>query len=401
MNVKIIADNVYALFPNSGSLSYDQVYNVLGSQLTGADFIFTKRTPGAGYLQWDLPGDGWMPLSKADPLVAAEVKTEKELRFRHVMSAFGTQQVLAQKVLTVPDDDFVFFRPTATGGVEVKITVWGYKYPVVVGGSGFTDKIDPKPSVQEVVVSFLCDGQRLPGYEFTVNGYLRKTDDDGMKVLGELPIGNEYEVQTATGHKVTITVTEGRREYPVDVTDYVTVTVCVSLDGQPYPGAACHISYWNHDTTLTTGYDGCATTTLPLANGHVEECTVVVDGERQQRILKVPSNLFQFDLKSPEPVPADNTLPSEPSELPELSESSEPSESFEPSEFSEPFDPSEPSRPSEPSESSEPSGSSGPSESLVPLAKFGCRPGWKELLFLLFLLGLCALTYFAVTNILI
>ena len=47
MNIKIKTNNVSPLFSNSGTLSYDQVYNVLKTQIPEDDFIFTKRTPGS------------------------------------------------------------------------------------------------------------------------------------------------------------------------------------------------------------------------------------------------------------------------------------------------------------------------------------------------------------------
>lgn len=319
MNIKIKTNNVSPLFSNSGTLSYDQVYNVLKTQIPEDDFIFTKRTPGSGFLQWDLPGEGWIALSKADPLIAADVIAEKELRFKHVMDIFGSQQLLAQKILTVPDNDFIFFRPKGNG-LEIKITVWGYKYPTVVGGSSIVGRY-AKKELQEVVVSFIYDGQLLPNYKFRINGFERVTDVDGHMVLGTLPVGQSYDISLSDGSNITLAVINGQREYSFDVTVFVSVVVVVNLDGRPLPDAVCEISYWGHTATIITDADGHATTSFPL-DRMAGNCCVRVNEEIQQRLLQVPSNLFQFDLKgtnrelTPDPVPEPTPEP-EPEPTPE------------------------------------------------------------------------------------
>ena len=351
MNIKIKADNVYALFDRNSKVSYDQVYAILKKQLSDEDFIFTKRTPGSGFLQWDLPGEGWMPLTQADPLVTSEVVAEKERRFRRIMEVFGSQHAIAQKVLSVPDDSYIFYRPSANGGIEVKITVWGYKYPEKVGGGGLTGKMPPKESTQEVAVSFIYDGKRLPAYDFRINGFARKTEADGLKILGKLPIGTSYEIETDNGHKVTITIVAGQRDYEIDVTNYVTVTVVVKKDGNPASETVCQLSYWGHSATLTTDAKGQATTTMPLDRS-ASDCMVNVEGENQRRPLTMPTTIFEFDLKTPEPeIPKEPISPEPPKEPnrpkdPEMP--GEPKEPVVPDEPKEPETPKEPDAPEEP-----------------------------------------------------
>jgi hypothetical protein len=111
MNIKIKSAGVFCLIGDD----YDRVYATLKKQLgEGDEQLFTERTPGHEYLQWELPGDGWIALSAGDPLMEQEVRKELLRRQQAVSSRFGKNQDMAQRILSVPDDSYVFTRPTAT-----------------------------------------------------------------------------------------------------------------------------------------------------------------------------------------------------------------------------------------------------------------------------------------------
>lgn len=310
MNIKINADTVTTLFPPSGNQSYDELYKMLNANLAATDNPFTKRIPGSGYLQWDLPGEGWKPLTEVDPLAESQVKTEKERLIDVVMTAFGPNRQLAQKVLTVPDDNYIYYRPNKNGGVEVKFTAWGYKYPIRINNPDIEVPIQPKEDMQEVVIKISYNGQGLPAYEFTVDSFKRVTGADGSLLLGVLPVGNTYTIDTPDGHHAQIVIVKNQRDYVIDVTVYVTVTISVSRDGAPAEGVVCRIAYWGYTTTLTTAPDGTATTTLPLDRND-GDCQVSVEDQSQQKqLLAGKPNLFAFSFTTPpQPAPNDEEKP--------------------------------------------------------------------------------------------
>ena len=61
MNVKI-KDEAYCIITEK---NYDQVFFALQRHLGEKERqLFAERAPGSTYLQWTLPGDGWIALSK-------------------------------------------------------------------------------------------------------------------------------------------------------------------------------------------------------------------------------------------------------------------------------------------------------------------------------------------------
>lgn len=351
MHIKIKADNVTALFPNTGSLSYDRLYQTLLNNLPAESFIFTKRTPGAGFLQWDLPGEGWIPLSKADPLVAEMAKSEKERLFNQVMGAFNSNPQLGQKVLTVPSDEYIFYRPSESGGVEIKIAVWGYRNPSPVPDGPIIGRQKEKPTLQESFVSFIYDGQRLPEYEFFINGFKRVTDKEGILRLGMLPIGKSYDIKLNGGRTTELYIVDGQRDYAIDVTIFVTLTIAVNRNGLPAPNVDCQITYWGHTVSLTTAENGIATTTMPL-DPKASACHVSVEDQTQQKPLATTENRFLFDLKTPaepeEPEPILPEKPVEPIQPEEPLLPKEPKDSLAPEEPGKPTEPEEPGEPTDP-----------------------------------------------------
>ncbi len=320
MNVKIKADSVTALFPNNGSLSYDMLYKTLSTNIPSEAFLFSRRTPGSGFLQWDLPGEGWTPLSKVDPLVENMVVAEKERLFNVVMAAFSTNAQLAQKVLTVPDDNYIFYRATDNGEIEVKLTAWGYKYPIRIDNPWIDVDNTPKKEKQEVAVSFTYDGAPLSGYKFLVDGFKRVTDSNGSLLLGTLPVGNTYTIDTPDGHHAQIVIAKGQRDYVIDVTAYVALSVLVNRDGMPAAGVACKITYWGHTATITTDSNGTAATSLPLDRDLGDCCVTAEDQSQQKPLLLNGANQFTFNL----------VTPVAPDPIPDEDDSAEPDEHEEP-----------------------------------------------------------------------
>ena len=123
MNIKIKASEMSCLLGGD----YDRMYKSLRKQLSAeCAELFTERVPGNDYLQWELPGDGWVALSECEQVLAAEVRRQLSLRQDAVRARFGANQVLADQVLTVPNDTYVYYRLDSNGGIHIALTAWGY-----------------------------------------------------------------------------------------------------------------------------------------------------------------------------------------------------------------------------------------------------------------------------------
>lgn len=295
MNVKIKSSGVSCLIGDD----YDRVYTALKKQFEqDSDNLFTERTPGHEYLQWELPGDGWVALSTSDPLMSQEVKKELLHRKQNICEKFGNNQEMAQKVLSVPDYSYVYYKHDDAGRLIIRLTAWGYRYPERVGGGDATTDVKPKDQTEHVSISLIYDGEPLPGKSLRLNGFLRMTDANGLLDVGDLPIGYQFDIEVEKRQQH-ITVMQGQGEIIIDLAKYTNIEIQAILNNAPYSGAQVVLSYVGRNMQLTCDNNGRATTKLPLAkDGSL--CTVTIDNSTQQESLKDSTNTFIFQLTSPQ-----------------------------------------------------------------------------------------------------
>lgn len=296
MNIKIKSSGVYCLI----SEDYDRVYTALKNQFTEETTqLFSERVPGHEYLQWVLPGTGWVSLAEGDPLMAQEVKRELVERQKAVMARFGANQDMAQRVLSVPDDGYVYYKANEDGTMLIRLTAWGYRYPERILGTAATGTLPSKDSSEHMKVRLVYDGKDCPGKSFKLNGFMRVTDDLGVLDIGNLPVGYQFDVDVEDIHQH-VTVTAGQNEIVIDLTRYAMIDAEVLLDGVPSAGKVVDVAYLDRKLQLTTDNTGHARVKLPVdpENGF---CTVSTEGETQQQVLAGSVTSFRFSLVSPEP----------------------------------------------------------------------------------------------------
>lgn len=294
MNIKIKSAGVVCLIGED----YDRVYATLKKNIIESDEqLFTERTPGHEYLQWELPGEGWTALSESDPLVASVVRQEW-LRLQQVVyDRFGRNQDMAQRVLSVPDESYVFYKTDDTGNLQVRLTAWGYRYPERVQGGVITGKPKPKEQKEHVVIQLLYDGKPIPDKTLRLNGLASwKTDQNGMFDVGSLPLDYEFDVDVDEVHH-RAKVLPGQGKIELDITTFTEVKVVATLDGLPYKEAKVFLTYGERRMELVTDELGKAVVSLPL-DLHNGLCAVVLDGEMQQMPLTEEGGVFTFQLKT-------------------------------------------------------------------------------------------------------
>ncbi len=313
MNIKIKASGVACLIGDD----YERVYNALVKSFgEGTANIFSKRVAGHEYLQWVLPGDGWFSLANADPFMGAQVRHELEQRKRNVINKFGANRQMAYNVLSVPEDEYVYYKPDANGNIDIKLTAWGYRYPERVDGGNLVGIVDPNADKQHLTLRFESDGNPIENKAFKLNGFNRTSDKEGNLVVGDVPVGTEFdiEIDNKTTH---YKVLPGESIILVDCTQYSVVTVDVKVNDEPAEGFTVNVNYGARNLVLTTGPSGKATTRLPHDPNH-GICNVTVDEVTKGKPLIIGDNLFEFHLvkKLPEPeLPP--VIPEEDKDIPE------------------------------------------------------------------------------------
>lgn len=340
MVIKIKSNGVACLI----GADYDHVYSVLSKELGhGDEQLFTERTPGHEYLQWDLPGEGWTSLDQGDPLMANTVRQELEKRKQLVSQRFGSNKVFADKVLTVPDESYVYYKADANGHLIIKLTAWGYRFPERVATGPATGEYDAAPAKPHKVIVFTAAGKVLSGKEFKLNGYQRLTDSTGRLDIGNLPIGYKLTINV-DGKEQTYIINDDGEEIKIDLTTFATIEVVTTLDGQPYCGAGVQLSYMGQDHSLTTDEFGKATLEVSV-DPSSSLCTICIDGSELTVQPLPPVTTAKFTLVSepaqpeptpePEPEPAPEPEP-EPKREPEPEPAPDPAPELEPEPESEP-----------------------------------------------------------------
>ena len=209
MNVKLLINQVLPLIDRR--ISTAQVYKQLLPLAEQARLFFAEPQTGVDYLQWSLPGTDWTSFPEGDESqksIVAQVYKDR----RATMTAALEGSPLKDIVLTVPSEEFIYFRPAGTDW-EIALTAWGFRYPDRPA-TGELDTHIHRSAMQLVDIGFEWDSQRLPDYHFLLQGQPRLTSTDGLfHVDGPLPVGKSYKIELLDGRVFTLTVEQGKQEY--------------------------------------------------------------------------------------------------------------------------------------------------------------------------------------------
>ncbi|MCM1376885.1 MAG: hypothetical protein NC097_04510 [Clostridium sp.] len=216
-----------------GDTAYKRLCQLLKED---AKFFAPVKTGPKDYF-WNHPEGGWSPLSSADVGTATIVRTKLEALRSHLEQKVPTY---AAKLLTVPNDDYIFYRVDAIGQTEILLTGWGYSnYKKATGGA--SKKVTQDVPMMNVRIGFAVEGLPQPGRPFetfTANGMTNNflTDAQGWFSLKGMKIGQSQQVKDSiSGKVVTLTWSSGQSEYLIDVTQTMRLQVNVQKDGRPLP----------------------------------------------------------------------------------------------------------------------------------------------------------------------
>lgn len=295
MNVKIKADGVFCPFEKR----YEQLYSLLYEKIgTTSDWMFTERKVGLGYLQWELPGEGWLQLASADPILQEEVRSELQTRKLSLIKKGIVDADNVNQILATPDDSYVYFKKTPNGAWEIKLTAWGYCYPVRINATDLSGLVDPMMEKQDFTLRMIYDGQPVANKNFELNGFGRCTDNDGELVIKKLPVGYELDVKV-DGQMHHIVASKGVTLKEIDLTQWCTIEVKATLNGAPYAFGVANVNYGEKQFSLNLDTSGSAQEKIALSQTG-ESCEVRVGDAFESKPLINGSNLFLLDLKTPE-----------------------------------------------------------------------------------------------------
>ncbi len=131
-NKKAYKQEVHWLFGsklNAGPQANNKVAALLGNDVAAH---FAKLKAGSGYYEW-IVNDDYTFLTDADPVLAQEVNGALATLHNEVRAKAPS---IADKLLKVPNSDYVLFRRLADGSIDILLTGWGFENNKrAIGGS--------------------------------------------------------------------------------------------------------------------------------------------------------------------------------------------------------------------------------------------------------------------------
>ena len=280
----------------------DQANDRLSEKLGPLSRYFAKGNVGAETFTWSFDAPlKWTPLNKAaEPEAVAARQRWEELK-NEVKAKLAATPELAEHILEIPNEDYIHCRTDETGAIDILITGWGFRNfkkagPHIWGHKNEADKSHP------VDISFTLEGEKLPSRPFFI--VAPKTRNEfTTDAEGNFRIGNKMEpgatiniVDGPTQKAFQIVVDETQTEYVFDVTQWVTVSISATHDGQPVSGTPAKLNYRGKDYDVLL-QQGQGDVQLALAEG--ETCTVRFAGEEQAKELNPEGDTFIFDTFTP------------------------------------------------------------------------------------------------------
>lgn len=287
---------------NSGTQANDRLRQKLGNNLCS---YFARSSVGADSYVWSVDINGkWHPLTNAQPAEDTLIRKRWDEIKQEVRAHLSSNIELAEKILTIPNDEYIYYQIDAAGQVKVLITGWGFTN--FKSGPICPPPPPPPPSdFYPVSVSFTIDNEKVPNRNFFIvtpqKNVPHTTDAEGNYSMGNIKIGTIFEViDGPTGRKFSIQTDRDTTEYTFDVTEYVKISVKASHDEQPINDETATLDYHGHkhDLTLIDGY-----ATISIVFHPNEVCTARFREEMQQQTIEQTGHTFCFDSMTPPPPP--------------------------------------------------------------------------------------------------
>lgn len=312
MNIKLHIGEVVPLLDKRISMA--KVAHLLIPLARQSGLCLPELQVGAGYLQWTLPGTGWIPFTEVDDACKSAVARIYNMRKSAVLSALEGSSI-KEMVLVVPSDEFIYCRVSGEEW-EIALVAWAYRYPDRLA-CGELDGWIQKTVLQEVNIGFVWRGDMLLHLPFRLMGYSRATSEDGwFHVDQKVEVGRSLQIDTLAGKQFTLKVEKGKSDYSFDLTQFFSVGIEVRQEGIPVSGKVCKIDFAGELYELQTDDSGRCEQVLPLqGNGQglpeqpQPDCHVVCEEDIQCQVPVIEGEKLHFIFEK-------KVLPTEPIEKP-------------------------------------------------------------------------------------
>lgn len=288
-----------------------ELYKKLNSTL-GESNPFAKFDIGNGFYVWSHPSGQWLCLADASSVEQEMVNTAIVALHKEVAAKVGEKT--AEAIFTVPDESYIFYNNEG-GTTQLLFTGWGFKKPVRTTGRGEKEQVEKRMPVD---FCFTYDGERLLNYDFGLQIPKQmkelKTNNEGIYHFNNLKVGETYLLKDLkSGREFNLVVREGQSLYEFDVTDYTSIDVRATFDGEPLANESLTIDYNGKSIPLYTDENGMAQLQVALHeglpfNGSMRDQT-------QSGTLAASGNTLVFAFESEKPVEEEPPTPPVPPTL--------------------------------------------------------------------------------------
>lgn len=306
MEVKISEKGIYKIISSNEGLSSVQIYDILEASLDSNENIFAKFSATTGYFVWELPGDGWNKLSNANDAQKTEVYAIIAQKRKIIEPKLRNTSIKPLDALfKVPSEDYIFYRINKENCIEVKLVGWDYKFPAKGPEESASIKFMPPSQKQDVKLSIMEAGNKLPNYKLWMKIQTGKFADKETDASGEfhmkLPVGYECCILSKDNeHDFSFVVVKDKYEYVFDITKPLTVKVSVNKDDAPANNCPVRIDYDGNESTIYTSYDGIVEREFVYVKDAVANITI--DNQTQTVVVQYPITEVLFDIKTPKAV---------------------------------------------------------------------------------------------------
>jgi len=203
---------------NIGEQANYRLKECLGDELVK---FFAKCKVGAGFYIWDTPTGRWMPLEEATAEDLDDARNKWAEIQQQVRSKLSTKSDLAERILGIPNEKFLYYRRKEDNTVDLLVTGWGFRNFIRQRVTPITRQTEK--SGHPVTVAFTINGEKTPYRPFQIVAEKKNnnlvTDADGNGSLGNLDLGKVVTIiDTVTGKSFSFTVEAIKSEYLFDVT---------------------------------------------------------------------------------------------------------------------------------------------------------------------------------------
>ena len=266
---------------------------------------FAKLNVGVGFFEWTFtcPTEPKTLTEASEDEKTAVMEAYNKLA-EDVVACFGDSYIIGQRIMQVPNEDYIFYYTDDNGQIQIILTGWGF----INKRNAF---MPPKPPKKEfgqepkpINIGFIREGEMLPNraFLFKATSQIKPneliTSEDGFYHFDKpFKNGSEFIItDKESGKEFSLTTDASLTEFVFDITSQTSVNISVVRDGEPVAGKNITMTYRGNTQTLATDLNGNAMAEVSFIEN--ENITIDVDDQHETQIITPDGNTFSFALNA-------------------------------------------------------------------------------------------------------